>query len=202
MNRLARSSSIRAVPPTRSRTPSSSIHVVDAPVLARRLSWWTTGVTEVVVTGGVVTGGVVIFDVVVVVTGGVVVVPDVVVEVGGVVVEDVVESVVEVVVDVVVEVDVGGVVVVVVDSVVVVVTGGVVVVVEVVVHGVVVVVVGVVVVDVGGSSPLGDGTRQSGRSFGHHAAAHTWPSPEAEASGAAPCSETTVNTAPAVSTPI
>ncbi|MCR3746272.1 hypothetical protein LX88_000210 [Lentzea californiensis] len=215
MSRLARSSSIRAVPPTRSRTPSSSIHVVEAPVLARRLSWWTTGVTEVVVTGGVVTGGVVIFDVVVVVTGGVVVVPDVVVEVGGVVVDDVVESVVEVevdgvvvddvvesVVDVVVEVDVGGVVVVVVDSVVVVVTGGVVVVVEVVVHGVVVVVVGVVVVDVGGSSPLGDGARQSGRSFGHHAAAHTWPSPEAEASGAAPCSETTVNTAPAVSTPI
>ncbi|WP_157512959.1 hypothetical protein [Lentzea albidocapillata] len=71
-----------------------------------------------------------------------------------------------------------------------------------VVHGVVVVVGGVVVVDVGGSSPRGDGTRHPGRSFGHHAAAHTWPSPEAEASGAAPCSETSVNTAPAVSTPI
>jgi hypothetical protein len=97
---------------------------------------------------------------------------------------------------------VDGEVVVVVDSVVVVVTGDVVVVVEVVVHGVVVVVVGVVVDDVGGSSPLGDGARHPGRSFGHHAAAHTWPSPEAEASGAAPCSETTVNTAPAASTPI
>ena len=90
---------------------------------------------------------------------------------------------------------------VVVDSVVVVVTGDVVVVVGVVVHGVVVV-VGVVVDDVGGSSPLGDGARHPGPSFGHHAAAHTWPSPEASASGAAPCSETSVNTAPAVSTPI
>ncbi|SEP92590.1 hypothetical protein SAMN05216188_101937 [Lentzea xinjiangensis] len=72
------------------------------------------------------------------------------------------------------------------------------VVVDVAVDGSVQVVVLVVVVDDGGSSPLGD----HGRSFGHHAAAHTRPSPEAEASGAAPCSATTVNTAPAVSTPM
>ncbi|WP_158102561.1 hypothetical protein [Lentzea kentuckyensis] len=104
-------------------------------------------------------------------------------------------------------VDVGGVVVVVVlDDVVVVVDEGgvvvvdvVVVVVLVVVHGVVVVVVGFVVV-VG--SPRSSGERQPGRSFGHHAAAHTRPSPEAAASGPAPDSPTTVNTTPAARTPM
>ncbi|WP_329788991.1 hypothetical protein V1227_32015 [Lentzea sp. DG1S-22] len=151
---------------------------------------------------------------VVVVTGDVFV-PDVVV-VTGVVVDEVVDPdvVVDEVVDpdvvvdgvvdpdVVVDVEVGGLVVeeVLVDDVVVVV-------VDVVVDGFVclvfeVVVVGVVVDDVGGSSPRGDGARHAGRSCGHHAAAHTRPSPEAEASGVAPCSATTVNTAPAVSTPI
>ena len=99
--------------------------------------------------------------------------------------------VVVVLVDVVV-VDEGGVVVVVVVDVVVVVL-------LVVVHGVVVVVVGFVVVV---CSPLGSGERQPGRSFGHHAAAHTRPSPEAAASGPAPDSPTTVNTAPAARTPM
>ncbi|MDX8142740.1 hypothetical protein SK854_11505 [Lentzea sp. BCCO 10_0061] len=185
------------MPPTRSSTPSRSSHVVEAPVLARRLSWWTGGFA----TGGVATSGFVVWGVVVcgvvdvVESGGVHFVVDVV-EPGVVVVVDVVEP--GVVVVVLVDVDVVVVVVVVVEFVE---PGGFSVVV-VVVQGVVVVVVGVVVVDVGGSSPLGDGARQPGRTFGHHAAAHTWPSPEAEASGAAPCSETSVNTAPAVSTPI
>lgn len=62
-----------------------------------------------------------------------------------------------------------------------------------------VVVVGFVVV-VG--SPLSSGERHPGRTFGHHAAAQTRSSPEAEASGPAPYSPTTVNTAPAVSTPM
>ncbi|WP_167974513.1 hypothetical protein [Lentzea indica] len=157
----------------RSSTPSSRIQPVEAPVLARRLSWWRGGFA----TGLVVVGGVVVVGRVVVV-----------VEVGG----DVVVRV-----DVDVDVDVGGVVV---DE-------------DVVELGDVVVSVHVVVVvdglvqvdgfvDVGGSSPLGEGVLHPGRSFGHHAAAHTRPSPEAEASGAAPCRATNVNTAPAVSTPI
>lgn len=155
-------------------------------MLARRLSSCRGGFA----TGLVVVGGLVV--VVVVVVGGAVVV---VVETGGVVVlvdvdvvlvvEDVVDEVVLVLVLVVVEVVVDGLVYVDVD---------------VVVQGVVVVVVGYV--EVGGSSPLGAGARQPGSSFGHHAAAHTRPSPEAEASEAAPCSATSVKTAPAVSTPI
>ena len=161
-----------------SSTPSATSQPIDeAPVLARRLSCGGF------VTGGVVVGGLVVAGVVVVVTGGVVVVVLLVDVSGGVVV------LVDVVV-VVVVVDVGGVVVVV---------DVVVVVVLVVVHGVVVVVVGFVVV-VG--SPLASGERQPGRSFGHHAAAHTRPSPEAAASGPAPDSPTTVNTAPAARTPM
>ncbi|MET9628986.1 hypothetical protein ABZX92_16120 [Lentzea sp. NPDC006480] len=145
------------------------------PVFARRLSSWRGGV----VTGGVVTGGLVV-----VVTGGVVVTGVVVVvdvEVGGVVVvvdEVVVEE--DVVVDVVVPV--------------------VLVVVLVVVHGVVVVVDVVVVVEV--SSPLGTGAPRPGRSFGHHAFTQTRWSPEASASGPAPCRATTVSTAAATSTPM
>lgn len=163
-----------------SSTPSGTSQPTEAPVLARRLSWWRGGFAiGLVVVGGLVVGGVVV-----VVTGGVVVVVVDDVEVV-VVVEDVVEDVVDEVVLVLVDV---------------VVDGFVYVDVDVVVHGVVVVVVGVV--EVGGSSPLGLGARHPGRSFGHHAAAHTRPSSEAEASGPAPCSATIVNTAPAVSTPI
>jgi hypothetical protein len=119
-----------------------------------------------------------------------VVVVVVVVETGGVVVVVLVDDVVEVVVlvDVVVLVEY------VVDVVV-----SVHVVVDVYVDGLVQVVGRV---EVGGSSPLGAGVRHPGRSFGHHAAAHTRPSPEAEASEAAPCSVTIVNTAPAVSRPM
>ncbi len=155
-----------------SSTPRSSNQPMSAPVLARRLSWRS----------GVVTGGDVFTSgLVVVVTGGVVVVVVVVVvdvDVGGLVVvvdEVVVEEVVEDVLEVVVEV---------------------LVVVLVVVHGVVVVVDVVVEVE----SPLG--TCRSGRSFGHHALTHTRWSPEATASGPAPCSATTVSTAPAASTPM
>ncbi|MDX8032480.1 hypothetical protein SK803_19890 [Lentzea sp. BCCO 10_0856] len=120
----------------------------------------------------------------------------VVVETGGVVV--VLVDVAGVVV-VVVDVDVGGLVVVDEDVVVVVDVVVLVVVEDVVVVGLVVVVLGFVVV-VG--SPLASGERHPGRSFGHHAAAHTRPSPEAEASGPAPDSPATVNTAPAARTPM
>lgn len=157
-------------------TPSSSSQPMSAPVFARRFSW----------RGGVVTGGCVVTGgLVVVVTGGVVVeeVEVVVVEVGGLVVVVVDEVVVEVVVDEVVEDVVEDVV-------------EVPVVVLVVVHGVVVVVDVVVEVE----SPRG--TCRSGRSFGHHALTHTRWSPEAAASGPAPCSATTVSTAPAASTPM
>lgn len=141
-------------------------------MLASAFSCWRGGF----VTGGVVGGFVVNGVVVVVVTGGVVVV--LLVDVAG----DVV----------VVLVDVGGLVVV--DK------GGVVVVDVVVVVSVhvVVVVVGLVVV----GSPRSSDERHPGRSFGHQAAAHTRPSPEAAASGAAPDSPTTVNTAPAAKTPM
>jgi hypothetical protein len=174
-----------STPATASSTPSATSQPIEeAPVLARRFSWCCGGF----VTGGVVVGGLVVAGVVVVVvvTGGVVVVV-LLVDVGGVVVV-VLEVEVDVDVVVVVVVDEGGVVVV-----------DVVVVVLVVVHGVVVVVVGFVVV-VG--SPLSSGERHPGRSFGHQAAAHTRPSPEAAASGPAPDSPTTVNTTPAARTPM
>ncbi|ANZ37751.1 hypothetical protein BBK82_18495 [Lentzea guizhouensis] len=67
---------------------------------------------------------------------------------------------------------------------------------DVVVDGVVVQVVFVV------WSPLSEAATPPGRSFGHHAAAQTRSSPEAEAAGLAPCSPMSVNTAPAVSTPM
>ncbi|SDN83078.1 hypothetical protein SAMN05421507_101416 [Lentzea jiangxiensis] len=186
VSRLARSIVSSAAPPTRSSTPSRSIHGVEAPVLARWLSWWCTGGATMFLVVDVCG---LVCDVVVVVVPDVV--PDVVVVTGVVVDEVVDQDVVDVEVDglVVDEVSVDDVVVVVVD---VVVEGFVCLVFEVVVG----------VDDDGGSSPRGDGARQSGRSCEHHAAAHTWPSPEAAASGAAPCSATTVNTAPAASTPI
>jgi hypothetical protein len=191
-----RSSSSRSTPATASSAPSATSQPIEAPVLARRFSCWRGGfATGLVVAGGLV---VVTGDVVVVVeTGGVVVETGggVVVETGGVVVET--GGVVLVVVDDVVE-DVVVLVLVMVD-----------VVVEMVVDGFVYVVVDVVVVDVvaGGvvcvvGSPRVSGERHPGWSFGHHAAAHTRPSPEASASGDTPYNPTTVNTAPAVSTPM
>ncbi|MGW6931161.1 hypothetical protein ACWGE0_13925 [Lentzea sp. NPDC054927] len=121
----------------------------------------------------------------------------VVVETGGVVV-----VVVDVTGVVVVDVEVDGVVVVVDEDVVLVVDVVVlVVVVDVVVVGLVVVVVVLDFVVVVGS-PRASGERHPGRSFGHHAAAHTRPSSEAEASGPAPDSPATVNTAPAARTPM
>lgn len=77
-------------------TPSGTSQPIEAPVLARRLSWCRGGfATGLVDVGGFDVGGVVV-----VVTGGVVVVDDV-----EVVVEDVVDEVVEdvVLVDVVVD---------------------------------------------------------------------------------------------------
>ncbi len=77
-------------------TPSGTSQPIEAPVLARRLSWCRGGfATGLVDVGGFDVGGVVV-----VVTGGVVVVDDVVDDVD-VVVEDVVDEVVlvEVVVD-------------------------------------------------------------------------------------------------------
>jgi hypothetical protein len=77
-------------------TPSGTSQPIEAPVLARRLSWCRGGfATGLVDVGGFDVGGVVV-----VVTGGVVVVDDVVDDVE-VVVEDVVDEVVlvEVVVD-------------------------------------------------------------------------------------------------------
>jgi hypothetical protein len=62
------------------------------------------------------------------------------------------------------------------------------------------VVVDGLVQDVG--SPLSSSGIHPGRSSWHHAAAQTPASPEAEASGPAPCKPTSVNTAPAVSTPM